>query len=79
MTTAGALVGDGDGVGEGDGEGEGEGEGCETLSMDGKDRMPLAEAVISAVPEPIAFASPSRSIVATKASLDSQVKITSAS
>ena len=66
------------GDGEGDGEGEivGVGEGVGTMITDGADCNPRAEAVISAVPAAIAFASPFESTVAMSVLFDRQAKIT---
>jgi len=50
VTGVGAGEGEGSGVGEGDalgdGEGDGVGDGRKTFSIEGAERMPLAEAVI---------------------------------
>jgi len=72
-------LGDGVGVGVGVGVGFGVGVGLVTFTIVAPDRTPRANATISAVPEPTAFAVPLELIVTTASLFEDQLKITSLS
>jgi hypothetical protein len=73
----GVAEGVGDGLGKGVGVAVGVGDGVVTLMSEGADRTPRAVAVISALPAPIALASPVESIVTTSVLVERQLKSTS--